>query len=602
MTKNIIPPDYFQLNEDAKSVNRKEILAGIIDFMVPYKKPLILSTILMIIGAIAQVSGPYFVKLALDDGIAKNNLAILKLSVILYFVAALIQWATTFARIRIMANAGQSIIFNMRARLFQHIQELSMSFFSHYSVGRLISRVINDVSVLRQFVTWAINATLRNFITLIGIVIAMFALDTKLSIITFITLPLLVWVTIIFRKNIQPIYRRVRAGISWVNTILAENINGVRVVQAFSRQKHNYENFSNRVNKYHLNNNLKSAKMLSLFFPSIDVIGGSAIALVILIGGTNIFGNPVSAGILAAFILYVERFFNPIQDLSRRYDQFQSAMIGGERILELLKIKVDIADAENAFKMPSIKGDVEFNQVNFFYKDDPETNVLTDINLKAKAGQTIALVGETGAGKSTLIKLVSRFYDPTSGTITIDGNDIKLVEQKSLRSQMGIVLQESFLFGGNIYDNIFFGNISTSENEVYAAAKAVGAHKFIMQLKKGYQTSVEEGGALLSGGQKQLISFARALLANPRILILDEATSSIDTQTEIIIQKALDQLLKDRTAIVIAHRLSTIVNADKILVMHNGKIEESGTHRELLSLGKRYYNLYSMGFQESLEE
>lgn len=598
MTATITPPDYFKLDEDEDKGYDPEVARGVIGFIRPYIKPLWISMILMTLGSAAQVAGPYFIKVALDEGIAAQNMVVLRQTAVFYLLTATAQWGVTYIRINIMAKAGQSIIYDMRSKLFNHIQELSLSFFSHYSVGRLISRVINDVSVLRMFVTWAIVATFRNFFTLVGIIIAMLSLSIKLSLYTFIVLPLIAVATLIFRNYIQHVYRRVRAGISWVNSVLAENINGVRVVQAFSRQSYNFAHFRDQVNQYHLNNNLHSAKIISVFFPIIDLIGTLAVSLVVWLGGAAVLGEELTAGVLVAFILYIERFFKPVQDLSRRYDQFQASMIGGERILELLNTSVEIEDPEDAVELPIIQGKVEFENISFHYADDPSTLVLEDINLQVNPGQTVALVGETGAGKSTFIKLLGRFYDPTSGKITIDDYDIKQVTQSSLRSQMGVVLQEPFLFSGTVLENIQFGNLKASTEEVHQAAIAVGADEFIQAMRNGYDSSVEEGGALLSVGQRQLISFARALLADPRILILDEATSSVDTQTEIIIQIALKKLLKGRTAFVIAHRLSTIVNSDFIIVMHKGKIIERGTHQELLSKGGFYYRLYSMGFQE----
>ena len=598
MATKITPPDYFQLDDDKFKGFDSEILKGILSFLRPYKKSLVISLFLMTIGSATGVAGPYFVKIALDDGIGQGNPNILRNAVLLYSFSVLLQWLVTYVRVNIMAKAGQSVIYDIRSRLFRHIQDLSLGFFSHYSVGRLISRVINDVSVLRQFVTWAIIATVRNFLTLIGIIIAMLTLNLKLSLLTFIALPLIMVSVSIFRKFVKDVYRRVRAGMSWVNSVLAENINGVRVVQAFSRQEHNYHHFRDTVNRYHLENNLQSARLISIFFPSIDLIGSFAVFLVIWLGGTAVIGEQVTAGVLAAFVLYIDRFFRPIQDLSRRYDQFQSSMIGGERILELLSTNIDIKDAPDAADLPEIQGKVVFEDVSFHYADDPETLVLGNISLNTQPGQTIALVGKTGAGKSTLIRLLSRFYDPTSGKVLIDGQDITEVTQASLRSQMGIVLQEPFLFGGTVFDNIYFGRLDAAAEEVHAAAKAVGAHEFITEMRNGYETSVEEGGALLSVGQRQLISFARALLANPRILILDEATSSVDTQTELVIQKALATLLKGRTSFVIAHRLSTIINADQIIVIEEGKIIEQGTHPELLAKCGHYYKLYSMGFHD----
>ena len=595
---NIILPEHYRQEHEKPQGYKPEVLNGILRFITPYKKPLLFSLFLMLIGSIASVAGPYFTKIALDGGIVNQNRMVLRNAILLYLGTVLLQWVVTFIRVNIMARAGQSAIYDMRARLFNHIQDLSLSFFSHFSAGRLVSRVINDVTVLRQFVTWAIIASFRDILTVFGIVIAMISLNLRLSLLTVAVLPLIVIATFIFRKHIRDIYRRIRAGISWVNSVLAENINGVRVIQAFSREDYNYEHFKDQVNRYHLENNLASARLVATFFPSIDMIGTIAIFFVIWFGGAAVIGEQVTTGVLVAFVLYIEQFFRPIQDLSRRYDQFQSSMIAGERILELLDSPIEVQDRPDATPLPPIDGLVEFKNVSFYYQDDPQTLVLKDINLQSYPGQTVALVGETGAGKTTLIKLLGRFYDPTGGNILVDGHNISKVTQASLRGQMGIVLQEPFLFGGTVFENIQFGRLDASFEDVQKAAVAVGADEFISNLRHGYDTPVEEGGVLLSVGQRQLISFARALLANPRILILDEATSSIDTQTEQVIQQALSTLLKGRTSFVIAHRLSTIVNADWIIVMSHGKIVEQGNHEALLKLGGIYHNLYKIGFQE----
>jgi ATP-binding cassette subfamily B protein/subfamily B ATP-binding cassette protein MsbA len=591
-------PAHYQLEDEKYEGYNREVFQGVFSFILPYKRELIISMILMVIGSLAAIAGPYFTKIAIDEGIVAQDASVLRTAILLYLFTAILQWAVTFIRINMMARAGQSAIYDMRARLFNYIQQLSMSFFSHYSVGRLISRVINDVSVLRQFVTWAIVASLRNLLTLFAIIFAMISLNLRLSLYAFAVIPLIFLATFFFRRLVRDLYRNVRAGMSWVNSVLAENINGVRVIKAFSREEHNYNHFKDTVNRFQLINNLKVARLVAIFFPSIDLIGTAATFLVIWLGGAAVLEKQLTPGVLVAFVLYIDNFFRPIQDLSRRYDQFQSSMIAGERILDLLGTPVEIQDNANAQPLPPIDGYVEFKNVSFHYSDDPSTKVLSQINLTANPGQTIALVGETGAGKSTLIRLLGRFYDPTDGQVLIDGQDIKNVTQASLRGQMGIVLQEPFLFGGSVFENIRFGRLEASMEDIQAAARAVDAHQFIINLREGYHTSVEEGGALLSVGQRQLISFARALLADPRILILDEATSSVDTQTEQVIQAALAKLLQGRTSFVIAHRLSTIVNADQIIVISQGRIVEQGKHQELLNLKGNYYNLYNMGFQE----
>ena len=371
----------------------------------------------------------------------------------------------------------------------------------------------------------------------------------------------------------------------------------MRVVQAFSRQGHNYANFKEYVNRYFLDTSLDAARVASLFTPVVDVLGAIATALVVWIGGTAVLGESITAGVLIAFVLYIDRFFEPIRDLSRRFDTLQSTMAGGERILALLETDVEVRDEPGARPIGEIRGEVRFEQVSFHYPDDP-TPVLDGINLEVPAGQLIALVGETGAGKTTMVKLLARFHDPTAGRVCIDGLDLRSVTQASLRRQMGMVLQDPFLFNGTVRENIGFGRLDAPEREILAAARTVGAHDFILGLRNGYDTSVEEGGVMLSVGQRQLISFARALLADPRILILDEATSSVDTQTEQVIQRALGILLKGRTSFVIAHRLSTITSADRIVVIQGGKITEQGTHAELLRQAGTYAGLYRTGFQE----
>lgn len=565
----------------------------------PYWKPLLFSLALMLLNSAAAVAAPYLVKIAIDEGLSGKSVSILRQSVLLYLLTAVVQWAAIFWRVRIMGVVGQSIIYDLRAQLFSHLQKLSLSFFSRFSVGRIIVRVINDVNVFRDFIVWAVLAIARDLFTVIGIVITMLAMNVRLSLITFVVLPLMVLVTIFFKNRARANYRKTRQAISWVNSVLAENINGVRVVQAFAREATNYALFHDDINRNNLTTNLRAARFSAGFPSAIEILGAIATTLVVWLGATAVLGNQsgITAGVLVAFILYIERFFDPIRDLSQRYDTFQSTMASGERIFAVLDTQPEVVDAPDATRLPTIRGQVELDQVSFHYSDDP-TLVLQDITLHIPAGKTVALVGKTGAGKSTLVKLISRFHDPTSGVVRIDGYDLRRVTQQSLRSQMGIVLQDPFLFAGSVAENIRFGRLEASQAEVEAAARAVGAHEFIMHLRQGYDSPVEEGGAILSVGQRQLISFARALLANPRILILDEATSSVDTQTERIIQTALARLLKNRTAFVIAHRLSTIINADLIVVIEDGRVVEKGTHNELLALGKVYEQLYRMGFEE----
>jgi ATP-binding cassette subfamily B multidrug efflux pump len=633
----IIPPTYVTQSEELYDRPLDPAVARrLIGFIAPYKWQLSFAAFLMLGATVSTVIGPYLVKVAIDAGLTAGNPIALRNAVLWYLGAAVIRWAFIYFRVNIMARIGQSVIYDLRKVLFEHLQQLSLSFYTRYSVGRVITRVINDVETLREFITWAVLAIARDLFAIVGIVIAMLALNLRLSLITFTTIPLMVLATVLYRRTARIAYRRVRAAISWVNSVLAENINGIRVVQAFSRQSYNYNKFREYTNLYHLQMLMRAAKVAATFLPVVDVLGALATAAAIYLGGTAVLGESITAGVLVAFVLYIDRFFGPIRDLSRRFDTLQSTMAGGERLLALLDTEVDVQDAPDARELGAIQGAVRFEHVSFYYDDsslsgassisrpsttdvtksatssaqgegsevasspqgEAPTLVLDDIDFEVQPGQTVAFVGETGAGKTTIIKLLSRFHDPTSGCVRVDGHDLRTVTQASLRHQMGIVLQDPFLFNGTVKDNILFGRLDATDEEVMNAAEAVGAHEFIVGLKSGYDSPVEEGGVLLSVGQRQLISFARALLADPRILILDEATSSVDTQTEQVIQRALARLFEGRTSFVIAHRLSTITNADRIVVIHDGRIVEQGKHEELLEKRGMYYELYRTGFQE----
>ncbi|KAF0108735.1 MAG: ATP-binding cassette subfamily B bacterial [Anaerolineaceae bacterium] len=597
-TNTIIPPSYVTQSEELydKGVN-PQTAKRLTAFIRPYTWKLILSAVLMLLASAASVAGPYFVKIAIDSGLNAGDMAVLRYTILAYLAVSVIQWIAIYYRVNIMAWVGQSIIYDLRKKLFAHLQDLSLGFYSRYSVGRVITRAINDVETLRDFLTWAVLAIARDVFTLALIIIVMLDMDWRLALLTFSMMPVMALITVLFRRASRAAYRKVRAAVSWVNSVLAENVNGVRVVQAFSRQERNHAHFRDYVNRYHLERAVATARLSSVFGPSVDVLGAIATGLVVWLGGTAVLGQTITAGVLVAFILYIDRFFEPIRDLSRRYDSLQSAMIGWERILGLLDTRIEVQDAPDAGELPVIAGEVTFERVSFHYSDDPAL-ILTDIDLRIRPGETVALVGETGAGKTTMIKLLARFHDPTGGRVLVDGRDLLTVTQASLRRQMGIVLQDPFLFNGTVAENIRFGRLEATEAEVEAAARAVGAHEFIVNLRKGYETSVEEGGVMLSVGQRQLLSFARALLADPRILVLDEATSSVDTQTEQVIQRALRRLLKERTSFVIAHRLSTITSADRIVVVHDGRIIEQGTHAELLAKQGMYYDLYRTGFRE----
>ena len=580
-------------DDDANNIGFDWIaIKRLAQYLSPYKSNIILSMVAALLSVVANVAGPPIIGYVIDNGIENQDMRLIGLGVVAFlFVRALGALGFRF-QILIMAAAGQKAIQALRDDLFQHINYLSISFFSKYETGRLIARVINDVGVLREAITFAVVGTFRDVLILVGILISMLLISPQLTVIAFLVLITLAIIANYWRIYARKTYLAVRETNSKVNSELSEAFNGVRVTQAFDRQNYNYSRFTDDINMKHREASVKASLVAALFFPSIELVGGVATGTLVTVAGSLVLNEQLTVFTLLTFVLYIDQFFFPIRMLAQRYNIFQSVMAASVKIFNLLDAPIDIEDMPNAEELPQIIGNVSMKNIGFSYDD--MTEVLTDINLDIPAGQTVALVGHTGAGKSTFIKLILRFYDATDGQVYIDDYDVKTVTQSSLRRQMGVVLQEPYLFSGSIADNIRYGRLDASDEEVVEAAKAVDAHKFIMQLDEGYDTEVMEGGTLLSAGQKQLISFARALLADPRILILDEATSNIDTETEKIIQKALSRLLENRTSFVIAHRLSTIVNSDLILVMDHGQIIEQGNHTELLAKGGIYSSLYTM--------
>lgn len=572
-----------------------EVTRRIGGYLKPYKKNIVISLIGMALAVLSTVAGPPIIGLAVDEGLKQDNFGVVIWASAGYLVLQAAGFIGLRLQIYIMAVAGQGIIQTLRDQLFTHIQRLPLAFFSTYETGRIIARIIGDVNVLREAISFAVIGALRDMFIVLGMIVTMLLLDPALTVVSIAVVVLLSVLANYWRIYARKAYIKVRETNADVNAELAENINGIRVVKAYSRENYNLNRFKNQINRSHLDANLEATRVASLFFPSIDLVGGMATGTLIYIGGTMVLNHDISVGNLITFVLYVEQFFFPIRQIAMRYNTFQATMAAGEKIFWLLDRPVEIKDTDNAVPLPPIEGHIQFEDVSLSYsKDDYEA--LTHVDLDVPAGSTVALVGHTGAGKTSMVKLLSRFYDPSGGRVLVDGYNIQEVTLDSLRSQMGVVLQQPFLFAGTIMDNIRYGRLDATDDQIIEAAKAVGAHEFIVALENGYQTEVAEGGVSLSVGQRQLLSFARALLADPRILILDEATSSIDTRTEQVIQQALKRLLKGRTSFVIAHRLSTITSADIIVVMDHGKIIEAGSHHELLRRKGAYYHLYSMTY------
>ncbi|MDE0198434.1 MAG: ABC transporter ATP-binding protein [Caldilineaceae bacterium] len=560
-------------------------------YVAVYKREFVISLLLIVATSVLSVGTPWIIQRAIDEGIRAGNLSTLRFWTFLFLAAIALEWVTSRARLTVMAYAGTRIVTDIRSQLFRHLHTLSMGFFNDYSVGRLMSRLISDVGVLQDFVTWSITGLARSAFILIGIILAMLFLNWKLALVTFAVLPAMIVLTNYFRRYVRQAYRAARQRLSLINGFLNESITGIRVTKSFSREQANSRHFED-LNRSYFDANVRTTQLAAYFFPGVDFIGSFATALVVGVGGWLIVGDQLTAGVLAAFVIWVDRFFEPIRELSRRYYTFQAAMAASERLFALLDTEPDLKDAPHAFALPPIAGRVDLENVHFNYKEDEP--VLRGVTITAEPGERVALVGETGAGKSTVIRLIARFFDVTGGAVLIDGHDVRDVTQASLRAQLGIVLQDSFLFDGTIRENIRYGRLDATDADVEVATVAVGADEFIRKLPNGYDTQVGENGVNLSVGQRQIVSFARALLADPRILILDEATSSIDTTTERQIQAGLEQLLKGRTSFVIAHRLNTIVNSDKIVVLDQGQVLEEGSHEELLTRQGRYHQLYTM--------
>jgi ABC-type multidrug transport system fused ATPase/permease subunit len=555
----------------------------------PYKTRTTFSIVSLLLATATALAPPLLAKYAVDDGIRRGNLTALWWIVAAFLVAGLLNWAMSYAQTYLTGWVGERILADLRNRLFDHLQRLSLGFYERNRAGVIISRLTNDVEAIDQLVTDGVTSLVQNTLTLLGTAILLFILDWRLALATLIVIPFMSIATGIFRLRSARAYAAVRERLGLVTATLAEDIAGMRIVQAFTRERTNMENFRTVTERYR-ESNMETVVLNGLYFPFVDLLSSIALAVVLGYGGHLYFQGDVTLGTLFAFMLYVQNFFDPVQQLSQLYNTFLSATAALDKIVEVLDEEPEVRDRPDAQPLPQVEGRVRFENVRFGYGDGPE--VLHGLDLDVPAGTTVALVGHTGAGKSTIAKLLARFYDPREGRITIDGYDLRDVTQASLRRQLGIVPQEGFLFAGTVSENIAFGRPDADAPEIASAAETIGAHEFVSSLEDGYETHLQERGSRLSLGQRQLVALARALLADPRILILDEATSSVDIGTERKIESALRRLLAGRTAFVIAHRLSTIRDADLIVVLENGRVVEQGTHDELLRRQGLYTSLY----------
>jgi ATP-binding cassette subfamily B multidrug efflux pump len=578
------------------------LMRRLLHYLKPYRRHVALGIVLSIAVSSMEAVRPYFIKVAVDQNIAQKDAHGLLVTTLLFFGLMAVRGFVQYANTYLTQWIGQRTIFDLRMEVFEHLQGLGLRFFDRNPIGRLITRVTNDIEVLNEMFSSGIVMVFSDVFTIIGILYFMFSMNWKLALISLSVLPLLFYGTFLFRRKAREAYREVRLYIARINTFMQEHITGMMVDQVFNREEKAYNGFRT-VNASHRDANVKSIFYYALFYPGVDLIGAIAVGLIIWYAGVEAIGGGVTIGTVMAFLQFNEMFWRPIRDLSEKYNVMQTAMASSERVFRLLDDRTKVPDSPDAQPLPSTRGGIAFRNVWFSYTPSGEEHrqpewVLRNVSFSIKEGETVAIVGHTGAGKTTIINLLARFYDVQQGEILIDGMDIRSVRQADLRRHMAVVLQDVFLFSGDIASNIGLGDAAITEERIRAAARVVGAHRFIEHLPGAYHAEVKERGATLSVGQKQLISFARALAFNPRILVLDEATSSVDTETETLIQEAIKKLLHGRTSIVIAHRLSTIQSADKILVMHKGEIREQGTHQELLSLGGLYYRLYQLQYKD----